>query len=66
MENIGETKACRSEYSITELTNHYLKWKGTDAISWKLKELSKEELLKIVEILNSYILIKESEKQWKK
>lgn len=58
MEN-GETK--RDEYSITELTNLYLKWKGTDAISWKLRnELSKEELLHLVEILNSYILIKEN------
>lgn len=58
-----EKRDCREEYTITELTNHYLKWKGTDAVNWKLNKLSKNELLKLVEILNAHILIKETEKK---
>lgn len=58
---VCDTAPMREEYSITELTNIYLKWKGTDAVSWKLRDLSKEELLKMVEILNAHILIKDTE-----
>jgi len=56
----GETQACRAEYTISELTEIYLKWKYTKAVNWKLNsELSESEKLKLIEILNSHILMLE-------
>lgn len=61
MNNIDDCKPQRENYKISKLTEIYLKWKYSPALSWKLnQELSGNEKMDLIEILNSYILINES------
>lgn len=63
-EEFGEQKTAREKRSISELTFLYLQWKGSEFMSYELKnELSSAEKMDMIKILNSYILIMETERK---